>query len=165
MARTDLPKLYNWTDNRPDPNSQDYREVMAWLSAHGAPAPQFATIAIDAAGWPYPEQGPIPPSIPVLIFPGDLVPHDAALVLNSPGVVLVELGLEPNVLNYAAPTAPIEPAKPISYHVGQPLGRGWYAQLEPETDPVKDGEIVTGPDGRRYQFVKGMIGGWYKEIE
>ncbi len=163
MARTDLAKLYNWTDNRPSPGSQDFQNVMRWLADHGAPAPSVVEIALDPTGWVFPGSGQFPGSIIMLNFPGDPLPHDAAQVLNSPGVLLKELGLSPGGdLNYTPPGDPIpEPPKPTS-HIGQALGGGWYTQVDPDTDTVVDGDKVIGLDGKTYQFKKGLIGGWYK---
>lgn len=62
------------------------------------------------------------------------------------------------------PPAELPPPPPpkLTSHVGPSMGRGWYVQLEPATDPAVDGDTVQGPDGKDYVFVKGMIGGWYK---
>lgn len=165
MARTDLTKLYNWTDNRPDVNSPDFANVLKWLSEHGAPTPTVVEIALDPTGWVFPGAGAFPGSIIMLNFAGDPLPHDAAQVLNSPGVLLKELGLSSGGdLNYTPPGIPVpEPPKPTT-HIGPALGGGWYTQIDAESDTAVDGQKVVGLDGRTYQFRKGLIGGWYKVL-
>jgi len=164
--RTDLSKPYNWTDRRPDGTSEDYRNVIAWLTAHGAPTPTLIQIPLDQTGWAgIFGAGAFPGTIPMLAFPGDPLPHDAALVLNSPGVILKELGITRDDIEYHPPSLTLPTPAPVTTHIGQPLGRGFYAQVEPETDPAKDGDIVTGLDGKQYKFVKGMIGGWYEAVK
>lgn len=163
--RTDLASPYDWTTNRPDENSKDFKNVMNWLVAHGAPRPDVLQIALDPTGWIFPGSGTFPGSIMMLNFAGDPLPHDAAQVLNSPGVLLKELGLSPGGdINYAPPAPPAPAPVPPSTHIGQRLNANWYAQVDPDSDPAENGKPYQGPDGRTYIFRKGIVGGWYELV-
>ena len=143
--RTDFAKPYNWTTNRVDENSEDFKNVVKWLQDHGAPAPQVLMIQLDPTGWVDPRSGTFPGSVMFLTFVGDPLPHDAAQVMNSPGVVLKELGLVSGDINYTPPAAPKPQPVPISTHVGPRICGDYYAQLEPETDPESTKEVNDWP--------------------
>lgn len=146
--RTDQA-AYNWFNNRPDSGSQDFHNVIAWLTAHRAPEPTISYMVLDSQGFPY---GGLPEPIMQLTFAGYPTPMDASLVLNSPGVALVMLGLEANMLNYAPPTAPAPRPIPIS---GNPVGAATGTVIngknqyffDGQSTPLADGTIFPGPEG------------------
>ena len=145
--RTDQA-AYNWFDNRPDAASQDFHNVVAWLKAHGAPEPYVSYIVLDSQGFPF---GGLPEPIMQLTFAGYPTPMDASLVLNSPGVALVMLGLEANMLNYAPPSEP----KPVPVVSGNPVGaetgltfNGKHQYFfDKDTASLPNGTICRGPEG------------------
>lgn len=120
--RTDLAVPYNWVTNIPDPDSQDYKNVLAWLIQQGAPPPQLSYIRIVISMLPPTTVAPA--GFWVWQFPGMPYPCDLALALNSPTLVLQELddNLHLNLPvpgQYTPPAAP-QPVPPASTPVPQP---------------------------------------------
>ena len=110
--RSDLATPYDWINNIPDPNSQDCRNVIAWLIQQGAPTPQVSYIRIVISILPPTTVAPA--GFWVLQFPGMPYPCDLALSLNSPALVLQELNdnLRLN-LPVPAPYPPPVPQPPV----------------------------------------------------
>jgi hypothetical protein len=128
--RTDLAAPYDWINNVPDPNSQDCRNVIAWLIHQGAPPPQVSYLRLVTSFLPPTTVAPA--GFWVLQFSGMPYPCDLALSLNSPTLVLQELNdnLHLNLsipTQYAAPAPPQPPAPPSTplpqpaIPVGQPM--------------------------------------------
>lgn len=117
--RTDLKEYYNWTDNRVDPNSQDFANVLAWLTSNGAPKPTWFKLMLLGRGLPGVN---LPPDPLMFQFPDRPNPDDAALVMNAPGVLLMELGLQKNELQYEPPAAPAPLPPPPLPQPSNPVG-------------------------------------------
>ncbi len=111
--RTDFQKPYDWFDNVPDQNSEDFRNVMDWLKKKSVPEPSVSFIFLI----PAPDGQRYPGPIMMLTFPGYATPMDATLVLNSPGMVPLMLGMTAAMPNYEPPAAP---AAPVPLPPGQP---------------------------------------------
>ncbi len=178
--RNDLAKPYDWLVNRPDPNSQDFKDVMAWLATFGVPAnPKISYIVLSAGGFQAAIDGVNPGPILQLTFDGYAIPMDGALVLNAPGVVVMMLGLDKgNTPLYTppAPPAPDMPAPPSQ--PANPVGVPWYTTAQ----GVKIFQVATGdtsPAGTLYphnasptdslwikELIPGPFGNWqdWKQI-
>lgn len=126
---------YGWWVNRPNPDSQDFKNVIAWLQQKGVSiAPKIGYIMLDAGGFQRQLPGdPVNPGpILQLIFNGYSSPMDGALVLNSPGVVLSMLGLVPagTIPTYTPPIPPDPgPAPPPGQPVN-PIGNYWFTDRD-----------------------------------
>jgi len=120
--RTDLVVPYDWINNIPDPNSQDCRNVIAWLIQQGAPPPQVSYLRLVTSFLPPTTVAPA--GFWVLQFAGMPYPCDLALSLNSPTLVLQELNdclhLNLTVPAQYTPPAPPEPPTPVVAPVPQP---------------------------------------------
>ena len=120
--RTDLAVPYDWINNVPDPNSQDYKNVLAWLIQQGAPPPQLSYIRIVISILPPTTVAPA--GFWVWQFPGMPYPCDLALSLNSPTLVLQELNdnlhLNLTVPAQYTPPAPPQPPAPVVTPLPQP---------------------------------------------
>lgn len=120
--RTDLAKLYDLTDNPPDPNSIDAQQVIAWMTAHGAPQPKSSYIRFVFGGSPEPGGPAVPLGFWVLHYPGSPAVFDLSLILNAPYAALLFLG---SLLGFT-PTAGVEyqppapPPAPPAPPVAQP---------------------------------------------
>ncbi len=114
--RTDISPLYDWFSNRPNPESKDYHDVIAWLAAHGVSLPAVSYL---------PPSGVAPSVIPEVMYltfaEYPKQPMDAALVLNEPTSVLVMVGKDP--VRYSPPKPP-EP--PPDAGDGNPVGAFSY---------------------------------------
>lgn len=125
--RTDLAAPYDWINNIPDPNSQDCRNVIAWLIQQGAPPPKVSYLRLFTSFLPPTTVAPA--GFWVLQFPGMPYPCDMALSMNSPTLVLQELDgcLHLNLsvpAQYTPPAPPQPPATPLpqpANPVGQPM--------------------------------------------
>ena len=120
--RTDLAVPYDWVSNVPDPNSQDAKNVIAWLIHQGAPLPQAFYLRLLMSILPPTTVAPA--GCWVLQFAGMPYPCDLALSLNSPTLVLQEvsdnLRLNLSIPAQYTPPAPPEPPAPPSTPLPQP---------------------------------------------
>lgn len=116
--RTDISQPYNWTDNRVDPNSQDFQNVMAWIGAHSYPAPKASYLMLGGRGVAL----NLPPDPLYLTFPGISYPVDATLVMNDPASTLNMLDsiAKWNLAELSPYTPPSPPATPPPAPVPQP---------------------------------------------
>ena len=128
--RTDLAVPYDWLNNVPDPNSQDCKNVIAWMIQQGAPPPK--TCYIRLVCWILLPGAVAPPGFWVLQFAGMPYPCDLALTLNSPTLVLQELNdnlhlnlpVPPQYAPPRPPAPPVPPATPLpqpANPVGPPM--------------------------------------------
>lgn len=126
--RSDLTRPYDWVNNPPDPNSLDTKNVMAWMTAHGAPSFQFFYLGLVQPGAGEPLPGAVyPPGFWVVQFTGMSYPCDLALTLNSPDSTLQTIsnvmGLGLNVPPYTPPvTPPTPPVNPPTPQPSDPVG-------------------------------------------
>ena len=120
--RSDLAVPYDWINNVPDPNSQDCKNVIAWLIQQGAPPPKISYLRLVTSILPPTTVAPA--GFWVLQFPGMPYPCDLALSLNSPTLVLQELDdnlhLSLPVPAAYTPPAPPEPPTPVTTPLPQP---------------------------------------------
>jgi len=107
--RTDLAVPYDWITNIPDPDSQDCKNVIAWLTQQGAPQPKISYLRLVTSILPPTTVAPA--GFWVLQFPGMPYPCDLALTLNSPTLVLQELN-DNLRLNLPVPAQYTPPAPP-----------------------------------------------------
>lgn len=121
--RNDLKQSYTWFGNRPDSNSDDFKNVMAWLKSHGAPDPKIVYITLDSGGFPPGTVNPGP--IMFLQYPGMPNPSDASAVLNTPGTILVELGITSATILYEPPAPPPPPVL-LPGQPANPIGAKWF---------------------------------------
>lgn len=148
--RPDLVKFYD-EHNQPDPASADFRNVIDWLKAHGAPEPTVTYYFLDNIGYP---NGGNPGKQMLLTFGPEMLAWtslDAADVMNTPGAALLVLGLSKDGILYEPPSPPVMPSAPVT-QPENPIGVFWYATREglkifqPAVgDALPDGKVWPDP--------------------
>jgi len=135
--RTDLAKPYDLTDNPPDPSSLDAQQVIAWMTAHGAPQPKPMYIRYPFGGFQAPGGPAVPLGFWILQYPGSLGIFDLSVTLNAPYAALLFLGsllgFKPTAaVEYEPPAPPPAPPAPPVAQPDNPVGapmQPWFTAV------------------------------------
>jgi hypothetical protein len=101
---------------------------------------------------------------PVSVAPGLTFPNDQGLQPYDPdNPPAGSIKVSTDIADYSPFDGVVAPPTKPSSHVGQDTGFGYFNQIDPDTDPSKDGDLVTEPRGT-FKFRKGIVGGWYIKV-